>query len=48
LVAIASTGGNDTFLAKSFVIAAEGDTLAWYSMLKPESIYSWENFDERE
>jgi len=33
--AIASAGGNDTVLAKSFVIAAEGDALAWYSMLRP-------------
>ena len=40
--AIASAGGNDTVLAKSFVIAAEGDALAWYSMLRPESVYSWE------
>jgi hypothetical protein len=41
--AIASAGGNDSVLAKSFVIAAEGDALAWYSMLKPSTIYSWEN-----
>ena len=27
-VAVASTGGNDMVLAKSFVITAEGDTLA--------------------
>jgi hypothetical protein len=31
--AVASAGGNDTALAKSFVIAAEGDALAWYSIL---------------
>ena len=30
-------------MAKSFVIATEGDALAWYSMLRPGSIYSWEN-----
>ena len=41
--AIASAGGADAVLAKSFVIAAEGDALAWYSMLKPSTIYSWEN-----
>jgi hypothetical protein len=41
--AIASARGNDSVLAKSFVIAAEGDALAWYSMLKPRTIYSWEN-----
>ena len=41
--AVASAGGNETVMAKSFVIAAEGDALAWYSMLRPGSIYSWEN-----
>jgi len=38
--AVASAGGNETVMAKSFVIAAEGDALAWYSMLRPGSIYS--------
>jgi len=33
--AVASAG-----LAKSFVIAVEGDALAWYSMLKPSIVYS--------
>ena len=41
--AMASIGGNETVLAKSFVIAAKGDALAWYSMLRPSSIYSLEN-----
>jgi hypothetical protein len=41
--AVASAGGNETVMAKSFVIAAKGDALAWYSMLRPGSIYSWEN-----
>jgi hypothetical protein len=41
--AVASTGGNDTVLAKSFVIAAEGEVLAWYSMLRPSLVYSWED-----
>ena len=40
---VASAGGNDTVLAKSFVIAAEGNALDWYSMLKPSSVYSWED-----
>jgi len=40
---VASAGGNDTVLAKSFVIAVEGDALAWYSMLRPSSLYSWED-----
>ena len=45
--AVASAGGNETVMAKSFVIAAEGDALAWYSMLKPGSIYSWENLRDK-
>lgn len=46
-VAVASTGGNETVLAKSFVIAAEGDALAWYSILRLGSIYSWENLHDK-
>ena len=45
--AVDSAGGNDTVLAKSFVIAAEGDALAWYSMLKPSSGYSWEDLRDK-
>jgi len=45
--AIASAGGNETVMAKSFVIAAEGDALGWYSMLRPGSIYSWENLRDK-
>ena len=45
--AIASAGGNDTVLAKSFVIAVEGDALAWYSMLMPSSVYSWEDLRDK-
>jgi hypothetical protein len=45
--AVASAGGNETVLAKSFVIAAEGDALAWYSMLKPSTVYSWENLRDK-
>jgi hypothetical protein len=45
--AVASTRGNDSVLTKSFVIAAEGDALAWYSMLKPSTIYSWENLRDK-
>ena len=45
--AVASAGGNETVMAKSFVIAAEGDALAWYSMLRPGSIYSWENLRDK-
>jgi len=46
-VAVASAGRNETVMAKSFVIAAEGDVLAWYSMLKPRTIYSWENLRDK-
>jgi hypothetical protein len=46
-VAVASAGGNDTVLAKSFVIAAEGNALAWYSMLRPSSVYSWEDLCDK-
>ena len=41
--AVALAGGDNAVLAKSFVIATEGDALAWYSMLKPNTVYSWEN-----
>ena len=44
---VASAGGNDIVLAKSFVIAAEGDALAWYSMLRPSSVYSWEDLRDK-
>ena len=46
-VAVASAGRNDTVLAKSFVIAVEGDALAWYSMLRPSSVYSWEDLHDK-
>jgi hypothetical protein len=45
--AVASVGGNETVLAKSFVITAESDALAWYSMLKPSTVYSWENLYDK-
>ena len=45
--AVASAGGNDIVLAKSFVIAAEGDVLAWYTMLRPSSVYSWEDLRDK-
>jgi hypothetical protein len=34
-------------LAKSFVIAAKGDALIWYSMLKPSTVYSRENLCDK-
>jgi hypothetical protein len=45
--AVASARGNDSVLAKSFVITAKADALAWYSMLKPSTIYSWENLRDK-
>jgi hypothetical protein len=37
-VAVASSGGDDTTLAKSFIIALEGPGLTWYTRLPPLSI----------
>jgi hypothetical protein len=45
--AVAFVGGNEIVLAKSFVITAEGDALAWYSMLKTSTVYSWENLHDK-
>ena len=45
--AVASAGGNDTVLVKSFVIAAEGDALVWYSMLRPSLVYLWEDLHDK-
>jgi len=44
---VASARGNETVMAKSFVIVAEGGALAWYSMLRPGSTYSWENLRDK-
>jgi hypothetical protein len=40
-VAVASSRGDDTTMAKSFIIALEGPTLTWYTRLPPLSIDSW-------
>lgn len=45
--AVASAGRDDTILGKSFVIAAEEDVLAWYSMLKLSTVYSWKNLRDK-
>ena len=45
--AVASAGENDTVLAKSFVIVAEGDAPAWYSMLRSSLVYSWEDLHDK-
>jgi hypothetical protein len=40
-VAVASSRGDNTTMAKSFIIALQGPTLAWYTRLPPLSIESW-------
>jgi hypothetical protein len=40
-VVIASSGGDDATMAKSFIIALEGPALTWYTRLLPLSIESW-------
>jgi hypothetical protein len=40
-VAVASSGGDDATMAKSFIIALEGPALTWYTRLPPLSIDSW-------
>jgi hypothetical protein len=40
-VVVASSGGDDATMAKSFIIALEGPVLTWYTRLPPLSIESW-------
>jgi hypothetical protein len=40
-VAVASSGGDDATMAKSFIIALEGPALTWFTRLPPLSIDSW-------
>jgi hypothetical protein len=40
-VAVASSGGDDATMVKSFIIALEGPALTWYTRLPPLSIDSW-------
>jgi hypothetical protein len=46
-VAIASSGGDDAMMAKSFIIALEGPTLTWYTRLPPLSIESWRSLRDK-
>jgi hypothetical protein len=46
-VVIASSGGDDTTMAKSFIIALEGLALTWYTMLPPLSIDSWRSLRDK-
>jgi hypothetical protein len=45
--AIASSGGDETTLAKSFIISLEGVAANWYATLKPWSIQSWHHHREK-
>ena len=38
---IASAGGDDSTMTKSFVMACEGSVANWYSYLPPQSINNW-------
>jgi hypothetical protein len=44
---IASPGGDDPIMAKSFIMAYEGPVSTWYSYLPPLSITSWFHLRER-
>jgi TFIIF-interacting CTD phosphatase-like protein len=46
-VAVASSGGDDATMAKSFIIALEGPTLTWYTRLPPLSIESWKGLRDK-
>jgi hypothetical protein len=46
-VAVASSGGDDAMMAKSFIIALEGPALTWYTRLPPLSIDSWRSLRDK-
>jgi hypothetical protein len=46
-VAVASSGGDDATMAKSFNIALEDPTLTWYTRLPPLSIESWKGLRDK-
>jgi hypothetical protein len=46
-VAIASSGGDDATMAKSFIISLEGPSLTWYTRLPPLSIDSWRSLRDK-
>jgi hypothetical protein len=43
---IASAGGDDTILSKSFIILLENASANWYVRLQPRSITSWGQLKE--
>jgi hypothetical protein len=46
-VIVASSRGDDTTMAKSFIIALEGPALTWYTRLPPLSIDSWRSLRDK-
>jgi hypothetical protein len=46
-VAVASSGGDDSTMAKSFIIALEGPALTRYTRLPPLSIDSWRSLRDK-
>jgi hypothetical protein len=46
-VDVASSGGDDATMAKSFIISLEGPTLTWYTRLPPLSIDSWRSLRDK-
>jgi hypothetical protein len=46
-VAVASAGGDDATMAKSFIIALEGPALTWFTRLPPLSIDSWRSLRDK-
>jgi hypothetical protein len=46
-VVVASSGGDNATMAKSFIIALEGPALTWYTRLPPLSIDSWRSLRDK-
>jgi hypothetical protein len=46
-VVVASSGGDDATMDKSFIIALEGPALTWYTRLPPLSIDSWKGLRDK-
>jgi hypothetical protein len=46
-VTVASAGGDDATMAKSFIIALEGPALTWYPRLPPLSIDYWRSLRDK-
>jgi hypothetical protein len=46
-VVVASSGGDDATMTKSFIIALEGLALTWYTRLPPLSIDSWRSLRDK-